>query len=486
MDLDQLLGLLRICARRDLTVMPAALFSLTALTCIEIAGDRRHKDWARSVVDSGQTIGFALSEPEHGSDLLHNSVTLSRESDRWRLDGSKWLVGMGVDASAVLVVARTGARGPGAFTMVLTKATADHIDYASGFRGIPLAAFTFHGDPVSEDDVVGQAGRGLETAMLAMTVVRAVSTGANLAAVDAAIEMGIRFATEHVIGRQPIIGDAQVRRELGTAAAAAMAADVVAMVCARFLHELPQAGALYGGLAKVVVPALAGEVMDRVGDTLGSRSLLTAGQYAAFDVLRRDNAVVRYVDTSPQATLRQMLLQLKQIHLTQEQLPDLRTDTVVDLRATIREFSPTELELSCRGRDQLAAAARSAVAAGTLPEESKAHALRALQIQQAALGNLSGPEAADAVESYCFAQAALAVLLTAEAAGPKGLFGDREGRYLSGVITLLLDRADGRRRRLPAALAEGPLSAAERLTSARLSLSAIPIPVAGDTTTLKE
>ncbi|MGO3071599.1 MAG: acyl-CoA dehydrogenase family protein [Brevibacterium linens] len=485
LDIDQLIGVLRVCARRDLTVIPAALFSLTALMCVELAGDDKQRERVRRAVAEGENIGFALSEPDHGSDLLNNATILTRDDKKWYLKGTKWLVGMGEEEATLLVIARTGDRGPGSFTTVLTRASPKEIDSASGFRGIPLGRYEFRGHRVYDRDVVGHQGQGLETAMKAMSVVRVVSTAANLAAMDTALRLAYGFTHRHRVGGTPIDRTPQVRRELGTAVAASNAADVVAMVCARSLHKTPKTAALFGGIAKVVVPALADVVMDRVSDLLGSRSIMTTSSLAAFDVMRRDNGVVRYIDTSPTAAIRQLIPQLRQIRAAATtNHPTSDFDIVVDLSAPVTPFALSDTELTCRGRDDVWALAnaiwqvndldvhggRGTMVARLRPLFERAAALRAT-----ALASIEGPDSFSAAESFCFAHSALTCLVVAVRAGDDGLFADPSGQWISSTVDLLLDRADSRRALLPADGAEQCFRLGERLWRKGLTFSALPV-----------
>src|SRR5690606_14521317 len=99
-------------------------------------------------------VGFALTEADHGSDLLANGCRLEPDgAGGYRLWGAKWLVGLGDRADALLVCARTGRRGPGAFTLVLLEGPVvaqcrTGVRRSSGMRGIGLAGFEFAGVPV--------------------------------------------------------------------------------------------------------------------------------------------------------------------------------------------------------------------------------------------------------------------------------------------------------------------------------------------------
>lgn len=177
-------------------------------------------------------------------------------------------------------------------------------------RGAHYAEIRYADVPVAADDLVGQVGHGMETAMKAMQIVRATSTAANLAAADSALRLTLDFAHRHVVAGRPVNQHPANRRELGTAAAALIACDAAALGCIRAMHTFPEKQSLWSGTLKTVLTGLSEEVFARCADVLGSRSVLREGEAGAFDVLRADNAAVRYFDTSPTANLRLVSMQL--------------------------------------------------------------------------------------------------------------------------------------------------------------------------------
>ncbi|WP_019855698.1 acyl-CoA dehydrogenase family protein [Actinopolyspora mortivallis] len=474
--LDETLFRVRLTARRDLTVMPATMFSVTATSCVLISGSERQRAEALDLLRRGESIGFALSEPEHGSDLLNNECALSRVDERrYRADGHKWLVGLGGRCSALLLVARTGGRGPAAFSAALLRGPSVRAarravrEHPSGMRGVDFADFRFEDTEVEGTALVGAPGRGTETAMKAMQLVRALSTGANLAASDTALRLTLDFASEHEVAGRGLLEHPHPRREIATAAAAVFAADVVAVTCARGMHTTPGAHSLWSSVAKAVLTDHSEEVFARCANVLGSRSLLTEGRYAPFDVARRDNAVVRFIDTSPVANLRLVAMQLGQLSATtmaelgvdERWLTDPALRTTFELGAELPSLSLDGLRLSVRGRDPVWAAlptVAEACAAAVGPEAAVTGRLEALRTAlselhrdvealRASEGGEFGnaPELIEMAERYCALHAAASCVHLWWFNRTTALFGAPAGStgWLGAVLGFLLDRADG-------------------------------------------
>lgn len=495
---DEIMMMVRAVGRRDIAVMPATMFSITAATCVLLAGSEQQRERVRQLLVNGGSIGFALSEADHGSDLLANECVAEQHDGGFRLRGEKWLVGSGARCEALLVVARTGDRGPSAFSSFLLDGRSLRSSSVStpqrpvGMRGIDFAGFRFDGTRAA---LVGDVGHGLETAMKAMQVVRVTGTAANLACADTALRLALDFATEHVVAGRPLVDHPQTHADLGTAFAALLAGDAVALSAARALHTLPGAQSLWSGVAKKVVADLSDEVLHRCGDVLGTRSLLRDGQFAAFDVVRRDNQVVRHIDTGPTANTRLVAMQLGQIAAARYDATGADLGTTFALDAPLPPLRLSELELSTRGRDEVTAAlpAVSAIAKATLDGPAR----KAMSSVEAALAMLRedtlmslgrrGPEASmglfELAERFCYLHAAACCVHLWWFNRHLPLAGLPPGKtsWLWPVLELLLDRAHQRQRRLTRDALPATMALARQLHRDGRMFSLVPIPLAEST-----
>ncbi|HEX2419920.1 MAG TPA: acyl-CoA dehydrogenase [Micromonosporaceae bacterium] len=501
-SLDRTLSLVRVAARRDATIMPATMFSVTAATCVLLAGTPAQRDQVVHLLRSGRAVGFALSEPEHGSDLLANSCELVPAGEGWLLRGRKWLVGLGARAEAMLVVARTGRRGPGAFTAVLIPAALPAgLTRATGMRGIDLAGFRFDDVPVPGDAVVGGVGRGLETAMRAMQMVRTLSTAANLACADTGLRLTLDHAARRISAGRALDEQPGTRQTLGTAAAALYACDLVALGTARGAHTLPGEQSLWSSVAKKVVTDLSAELFDRCADVLGSRSVLRDGPVAAFDVARRDNQAVRYIDTSPTANLRLVAMHLPgwaSSELDVLMAPDL--DVALTFDAPLPPLELNRFGLAVRGPGTVTASigvvTSRDIAPGAWPAdgmERTDQARVANRVRRALLalhrkvrrhlaaGSGAETDLSGLAESFCHLHAAAMVCHIWRRNNHLGLHGLPAPDVFQSVVELLLARAKGRRSALPADLAAAAFQAASRQHQSGHLFSAVPVPLAEST-----
>lgn len=457
---DRSLTLVRSAARRDVNIMPGTMFSIIAATCLQLHGSVEQQQRAAEILRGGGAVAFALTEAAHGSDLLTNEVRL-RDGV---LSGEKWLVGLGLRADAVYVVARTGERGPGAFTAVLLEpadvpeGTLERVPAprTGGMRGIDLATLRFHGTPVPEGALVGRESEGLEAAVKAQQAVRLMSMAGSLGIADTAVRLALDFATERRIGRTTLTESPWPRRELAVAASALIAADAVAIGAARGVHVVPESFSVWALAAKHVVAEASDDLIRRSGTVLATRSVLRDGERGAglFQKLQRDSGVVRVIDSSTLANLRSYAGQLPT--LTEgAAVPDPdAVRTVFTLDAVLPPYEPARLDMFARGTDPVLAGLPDAVdaAAGEL---GPAQGL-VWQLADAAAGLGELTRAArrpgadpnllvDTAERYAWLHAAACCLHLWSANRETSLYGTEPGStgWLGAALGYLLARADG-------------------------------------------
>ncbi|WP_416984791.1 acyl-CoA dehydrogenase family protein [Streptomyces sp. T028] len=457
---DRSMTLVRAAARRDVNVMPGTMFSIIAATCLQLHGSEKQRRRVAEILTRGGAVAFALTEADHGSDLLAGEVRLDEDG---RLRGEKWMVGNGLRCEAVYVVARTGRRGPGAFSAYLLDPDAEGLvrepaPRTGGMRGVDLARLRFTGLKVPEDALVGKVGEGLEVAILAQQAVRLMSMAGSLGCADSALRLTLGFAAERRVSGALLAGTPYTRRELAVASAALLAADAVALAAARGVHVVPEVFSVWALAAKHVVAEAGDELVRRCASVLATRSVMREQAPGAglFQKLQRDTAVVRVIDASPLANLRAYAAQIPTL-VTRDEVPDrdaLRR--IFTLDAELPPYEPTRLDLVVRGADPVLAGLPETAdtVCGQLADPRTAALVRGLADAVAELG----PEAAtvrrpgadpnalvDLAERYAWLHAAGACVHLWAANRHRPLYGGEAGAsgWLRAALAYLLARADG-------------------------------------------
>jgi acyl-CoA dehydrogenase len=234
--------------------------------------------WIPGVVTGEVVAGFALSEPDAGSDAAALSLEAAKDGDGWRLTGEKLWISNAPEADVYAVFARTTpdsrARGVTAFAVP---------GDAEGLSGEALemvaphaiGRLVFDGVRVGPDDVLGEVDAGFAVAMRTLDLFRpsvgAFAVGMAQAALDATLDW--------VTTRQ-LYGDALIRQQSVEHTLAEMATKVQASrLLVRAAASSYDAGApraeitTSAAMAKLFATESAQWVVDQAVQLHGARGL---------------------------------------------------------------------------------------------------------------------------------------------------------------------------------------------------------------------
>ncbi|WP_405974452.1 acyl-CoA dehydrogenase family protein [Streptomyces sp. NBC_00988] len=379
---DEALQLMRAVARRDLTVAIGHGKTFLGAVSVWVGGSTEQARRLGAAIMEGSVISWALTERDHGSDLLAGEVRAVHDGgsaadgsgDRngaaggpadnpadgestatspsggmtdgdgpaddgnvgYRLSGEKWLINNATRGHQLCVLARTDqAGGPRGFSVLLidrrTLNPASHRPLPApllhGIRGADISGIAFTDAAVPSSALVGAEGGGLEIVLKSLQLTRTLCASLSLGAADQAMEMAVRYAHErHNFGR-PLVELPQTRRLLTESYADLLLAEAVSLVAARAIHTLPGELSVGSAATKYLVPTVVEQLLARLARVLGSRSLLADGTYrhGRFQKVQRDHRIVGIFDGS----------------------------TVVNLHALVNQF-PSLVRAHRRGRVDLA------------------------------------------------------------------------------------------------------------------------------------
>ena len=146
---------------------------------------------------SGQAIaGFALPEPQSGSDVANSSMTAVRDGNDYVLNGEKTWISNGGIADVYTLFARTGeapgAKGLSAFIVPADLPGFEVVERLTTIAPHPLARLRFTDCRVPASVMLGQPGAGFKIAMSVLDVFRSTVAAAALGfarrALDEALE----------------------------------------------------------------------------------------------------------------------------------------------------------------------------------------------------------------------------------------------------------------------------------------------------------
>ncbi|MFC9257063.1 acyl-CoA dehydrogenase family protein [Amycolatopsis thailandensis] len=307
-DHELLLRLWRTVARRDLSTVIAHGKTYLGAASVWIAGDAGQAAATAARVLGGARIAWALSEPDHGADLLNGESTATAHETGYRLDGVKWPINNATRARYLTVLARTGKAGTGRGQSLflvdkaaLTPGTWRTLpkEPTHGIRGVDISGIEFQDAELPAGALLGAEGTGVETVLRALQLTRTLCAALSLGAGEHALRLAAAFAAGRVIQRRPLLDRAHPRATLTRCAALLAAAESAALVSGRSIHALTGEMSVISAVVKAVAPALTDAILGELAELLGARSFLTdVYAHGAFQKLWRDHQIVSVFDGS--------------------------------------------------------------------------------------------------------------------------------------------------------------------------------------------
>lgn len=172
---------------------------------LDNAGGKARETWLPGIVRGDYVASFATSEPEASTDLSVRSLktTAERKSGGWVINGRKRWITNSVAASRVLLLCRTGDTTTTFFVdMNHPGVRVSDPDLKMGNHPQLTADIEFVDVSVSDDDIVGEEGKGLRTALGALALGRMGIGAIGAAMAQRAIDLSAAYISErHVFGK---------------------------------------------------------------------------------------------------------------------------------------------------------------------------------------------------------------------------------------------------------------------------------------------
>lgn len=138
------------------------------LLMLEYGSEAQQAKWVEGLKTANKSFAFGITEPEHGSDATYMETSAVRDGADWIINGEKtWNTGVHI-ADSDLVMARTsGKPGDGlgitAFLVPMNARGVNIEEYLWTFN-MPSdhARVSFNNVRVSDDDILGGEGKGLQ------------------------------------------------------------------------------------------------------------------------------------------------------------------------------------------------------------------------------------------------------------------------------------------------------------------------------------
>lgn len=387
---DEVLALMRAVARRDLTVAIAHGKTYLGAVSAWVGGGRAQAAALAKGVLRGDVVSWALTEREHGSDLLAGDVEAVATESGFLLHGEKWLINNATRGHVCCVLARTDpAGGPRGYSLLL----ADKRRLAPaafhplpkvrthGIRGADISGIAFTGAELPADALIGEPGAGAEIVLKGLQLTRSMCSALSLGAGDHGLRLAARFCAERSLYGRRLAELPLARHTLAEAAADLLTAEAVSVVAARGIHAMTEEMSVLSAITKYLVPTLVGEALAGLGRLLGARAYLTGVHaHGMFQKIERDHRIVGLFDGNTQVNLNALINQFSRLGrglragAANHAVDDTGLAATVTLTAPLPEFDPGRLALvaknGCgivRELPSVVARLRAEAQAGTAP-----------------------------------------------------------------------------------------------------------------------
>jgi acyl-CoA dehydrogenase len=245
---------------------------------ISLAGSDAIKARVLPRIASGELIsGFALTEPEAGSDVAAMATSARRDGDDYILNGEKIFISNGGIADVYTVFARTGeAPGTRGISSFVVFADAPGFLVTERIETIaphPLARLRFENCRVPASQLLGVAGEGFKLAMRTLDIFRPSVAAAALGFARRALDEAVAHArARRMFGAT--LGDLPTAQStLGEMATAIDAASLLTLRTAwrRDVQKLPTTRE--AAMAKMTATENAQWVIDQALQLFGGRGV---------------------------------------------------------------------------------------------------------------------------------------------------------------------------------------------------------------------
>ena len=170
---------------------------------INLNGNEEQKGKFLPKLISGEHVGaLAMSEPSAGSDVVSMQLTAEKRNGYYRLNGNKYWITNGPDASVLVVYAKTdmdaGSKGITAFIIekeMVGFSTSKHFDKL-GMRGSNTAELIFEDVEVPFENVLGEEGKGINVLMSGLDYERVVLSGIGTGIMAACLDEVLPYVVE--------------------------------------------------------------------------------------------------------------------------------------------------------------------------------------------------------------------------------------------------------------------------------------------------
>ncbi|MAD07307.1 MAG: acyl-CoA dehydrogenase [Gammaproteobacteria bacterium] len=158
-------------------------------------------DWAGSLAAGTKLASYCLTEANAGSDAASIVTSARRDGEDYVLNGAKAFISGAGDTDVLVVMARTGADGPGGISAFAVPSDTPGLSFGKneakmGWNSQPTRAISFENVRIPRHHLLGAEGEGFSIAMRGLEGGRINIAACSLGAAQATLDMTQRYLSE--------------------------------------------------------------------------------------------------------------------------------------------------------------------------------------------------------------------------------------------------------------------------------------------------
>jgi len=265
--------------RRDSTIGSALMLAeVQAIPLMKHGSMSQRKKYLPRIASGRSVAAIAITEPNHGSDILKLSTTATKVGDGWIINGVKTLITNGDIADFVMVLCQTDPNVEPSYrgqTMFIVERGVEGFNAVSikgkmGIRATSIAELSFENVHVPSDALVGDVNKGFYVVMDFFDESRVVIAAQAVGIAQGALDRAVAYAKSRYQFGQRVADFQAVQHQL---------ADVAIQVEAARLLTYKAAWAIDAGKPNPALASMAKAYAAKVAVEAASTALKVFGGY---------------------------------------------------------------------------------------------------------------------------------------------------------------------------------------------------------------
>lgn len=183
------------------TAVTVSVHSMICSAILKLGKEEQKRRWLPKLAGGNEIAGFALTEPDAGSDAASIRASARRTADGYVLNGRKQWCTNGSYAGVVMAMFRTGAAGAKGVSAFLVEGkspglSVERVTDKLGIHTSNTCDLAFDDVVVPTDALLGDDGDGFGSAMTALTSGRIGIAAQATGILAACLDESVKFAKE--------------------------------------------------------------------------------------------------------------------------------------------------------------------------------------------------------------------------------------------------------------------------------------------------